>query len=423
MKRWLGGLLLCLVSLGALAAESEISLLDNRFRVDPTMTQAGFIIYREKPSQPVVLVRPDGVKYYAWRHPENVSWYQEPDIDIILVENPMPGPWQAFGKITPENKIKVLSNLSVQLDYLPESLYAGETVKFTARLMQGKNLLKDRDFLHRVKLNVTFTQYLENEEEVKEVHRPQPVSLGDFNDDGTLLDEKPGDGVFTVAIPVDVKPGKYRVRVATGNGVFFRAVEKQVLVYPNPLMVTFNQSFNAEKAHQLVVQSDEVSIEAGSLAAQVEITNPEGEKQAFQGVAGEGKTDVIVNLNKASEPGRFSWSGWVYATDKLEGRGLMFTLPEHSFAQTDFSEVEKAEAERLAKEAERKRLEEEKRIEEEKAAARQQAIIMIVAGNVVILLLFFGVMFFLRWRKKKKAAAEEEENNLAVPPPDDEKKD
>ncbi len=42
------------------ASESAMSLLDNRFRVDPTIEQITFLVYREQSSQPVVLVRPDG---------------------------------------------------------------------------------------------------------------------------------------------------------------------------------------------------------------------------------------------------------------------------------------------------------------------------------------------------------------------------
>lgn len=44
------------------ASESAMSLLDNRFRVDPTIEQITFLVYREQSSQPVVLVRPDGKK-------------------------------------------------------------------------------------------------------------------------------------------------------------------------------------------------------------------------------------------------------------------------------------------------------------------------------------------------------------------------
>ncbi len=107
--------------------ESSVSLLDNRFRVDPTIEQISFVIYRKSRSRSVVLVRPDGKKYYSWDHPETVSWYEENGMDIISIEDPMPGPWQAVGKVTPRNNIKLLSDLLLHVDKFPNRLYQQET--------------------------------------------------------------------------------------------------------------------------------------------------------------------------------------------------------------------------------------------------------------------------------------------------------
>ncbi|MEF1174135.1 TIGR03503 family protein, partial [Vibrio sinaloensis] len=74
---WLVVLSVLLSAANVAANESSMTLLDNRFRVDPSIQQITFVIYRAENSQPVVLVRPDGKKYYAWRSPDNVRWYQE----------------------------------------------------------------------------------------------------------------------------------------------------------------------------------------------------------------------------------------------------------------------------------------------------------------------------------------------------------
>ncbi|MDG2855640.1 TIGR03503 family protein, partial [Vibrio parahaemolyticus] len=144
-------------SLSSAASESTMSLLDNRFRVDPTIEQITFLVYREQSSQPVVLVRPDGKKYYAWGSYDNVRWYQEASLDIISVDNPMPGPWQAVGKVTPKNNIRLISHLKLSTDLFPNRLYNGEALKFTARLTSDGKPLVLRDFLDRVNLRVTFT--------------------------------------------------------------------------------------------------------------------------------------------------------------------------------------------------------------------------------------------------------------------------
>lgn len=80
-------------------------------------------------------------------------------------------------------------------------------MKFTARLVSDGKPLLLRDFLDRVNLKVTFTKYIENEESLAREARPIPEVLGEFADDGTLLDEKPGDGVFTVALKMAIEQG------------------------------------------------------------------------------------------------------------------------------------------------------------------------------------------------------------------------
>ena len=76
MLRALSVAILAFWSCFAFANESVMSLLDNRFRVDPSIEQITFLVYREQSSQPVVLVRPDGKYYYSWGEYDNVRWYQ-----------------------------------------------------------------------------------------------------------------------------------------------------------------------------------------------------------------------------------------------------------------------------------------------------------------------------------------------------------
>lgn len=420
---WIGPLLTVLMTTNVAAEQTsdrDIRLLNNRFRIDATISQAAFVIYREKPSQPVVLIQPDGSKLYAWRHPDNVSWHQEADMDIVSVQNPMPGPWQAIGKVTPENKIRILSELSMKVDLFPARLYQGETLKFTAQLMQGNNPLNLRDFLDRVELTVTFTEFLETVDDIPVDQRPQALSLGRFKDDGAGLDEYAGDGVFTVELPVNAPPGKYRARVTSGNGVFFRTLEQEVLVYPTPLMATFKQSRKKALPHHLLVESDSASIEAGSIAVHSEFTGPEGKTSVYQGVAGEDYTALTVNIDNFQTPGRHAWDAWLYGTDKLSGRPLMFHLPEQSFAVADYEAIEQAKRERDEREAERQRIEDEKRAALQREEDRKLALITIIGGNILLLILAIGGWFVFRKLRAKKLSAEMDDS-LEAPPPDPDK--
>ncbi|MCC4799034.1 TIGR03503 family protein [Enterovibrio norvegicus] len=424
MKRgWAGLLLVLLMSFNVSAAQTsdrDIRLLNNRFRIDSTITQVAFVIYREEASRPVVLIQPDGTKLYEWRHPDNVSWHTEADMDIVSVFNPMPGPWQAIGKVTPENKIRILSELSMKVDTFPDRLYQGETLKFTAQLMQAGSPLNLRDFLDSVELGVTFTEFIESVEGIPVDQRPQAKSLGQFKDDGAGLDEVAGDGMFTVELPINVPPGKYRARVTSGNGVFFRTLEQEVLVYPTPLMATFKQSRKKALPHHFLVESDTASVEPGTIATHVEFTDSNGKPSVYQGQATKDYTRLTVDIDNFDVPGRHKWHAWLYGTDKLSSRPLVFELPEQTFAVADYEAIEQAKLEREAREEERARIEEERLAAIQREEDRKMALITIIGGNILLLVLAILTWFIIRKIKAKKLAAEME-GELEAPPEESDK--
>ncbi|MCC8252300.1 TIGR03503 family protein [Vibrio campbellii] len=395
------------------ASESAMSLLDNRFRVDPTIEQITFLVYREQSSQPVVLVRPDGKKYYAWGTYDNVRWYQEPSLDIISVDKPMAGPWQAVGKVTPKNNIRLISHLKLSTDVFPNRLYHSEALKFTARLTSDDKPLVLRDFLDRVNLRVTFTKFVENEDELIKEASPVPMVIGEFADDGRGLDEKAGDGVFTVQLPIDVEPGKYRARITSGNGVFLRAQEQVVLVYPSPITRTFIQSRHADQPHQLVVSGEQGMITPGSIAVNVEQEAPDGFISYSQGQVSADGTKTTLKMDNDPELGKYSWHGEVFATDLATKRSLVFPIKEQSFSVVDEVDLEAARLAKEAEIAEQRRIEMEKRIIAEREAERKRSMIIIAIGNVIALILV--ILFWIIWSKLKAKRQAMPEMQLEVP--------
>lgn len=401
-----GYLLLLSFSLHA-ATESVMSLLDNRFRVDPSIEQITFVIYRADNSKPVVLVRPDGKKYYSWRNADNVRWYEESSMDIVSIDKPMPGPWQAVGKVSPKNNIKLLSHLVLDANEFPDKLYQTERIKFTARLTSDGKPLVLRDFLDRVKLKVTFTKFVENEESLVREARPVPVVMGEFADDGVDLDEKAGDGVFTVSLPIDIEPGKYRARITSGNGVFLRAQEQEVLVYPTPITTTLIQSRKEGLPHTIVVSGEQGMIAPSSLAVHIEHKAPDEYVMYKQGQADVDAMKVPLEIPYNGQLGIYNWSGMVYATDASSQRPLTFPITEHSYSVVE--DIDLAESRRLQEEAlaEQKRIATEMMILQKREEDRQRSMIIIGVGNVVAILLGLLIWFVVRKVTAKKRAQPE----------------
>ncbi|WP_305420864.1 TIGR03503 family protein [Photobacterium leiognathi] len=389
----------------------QMTWLDNRFRVDPTIKQVSFMVKREEPSRPVILVAPDGSKYYSSRHPKNVSWYSEDDLDIISIDSPMAGPWQAIGRVSQDNRITLLSNLRLTADTLPQNLYQSEVLKFSAQLLQNEQPLTVRDFLERVKLRILFYPFIADEQVLPNNMLPEPTVIGDFADDGQDRDEKAGDGIFTLSLPVDVEPGKYRVVIKSMNGVFSRALEQEVLVYPKPFSATLIKSHNPQDPHQLVVLPQDDALVVGSLASYIQYSSPKNKQQIIQQRALPTENELSIALPNDDMTGKYAWSGWVYGTDRLHQRELIFPLVKSHFAAVKNIRAENHVVDQAAIEAEKQRQQILHDIEQQKQS-REKTIRIMIMGNTAII--FFIVGSILGWRMFKKRR-KEKQDELVLP--------
>jgi uncharacterized protein (TIGR03503 family) len=264
-----------------------------------------------------------------------------------------------------------------------------------------------RDFLDRVKLKVTFTKFVENEESLVKEARPLPEVIGEFADDGKDLDEVAGDGIFTVSLPISSEPGKYRVRITSGNGVFLRAQEQEVLVYPSPLLATFIQSRDEMKPNQIVLAGEQGMIKPGSIAGHIEHTSPNGALTTVQGSAGEESNKVTLEIPYSEDLGLYAWQGKAFATEMGSERPLVFPITEHTYSVVE--EVDIAETRRLQEEEriKQQKLLEEIQLKEMREAKRTRTMILIGVGNIVALILGIGVWFVMRKLKASKQALPE----------------
>ncbi len=402
-----------LLSLSTLASqESSQSLLDNRFRVDPSISHITFVIYREQGSKPAVLVRPDGKKYYATRNPENVRWYQESSMDIVSIDNPMPGPWQAIGNVSPKNKVKLISHLQLNADTFPTRVFQGEEMKYTARLTSDGKPLSLKDFLDRVNLKVTFRKYVEDEEKLSKEARPIPAVIGEFADDGRGLDEKPADGVFTVNLNITPEPGKYKVRITSGNGIFLRVQEQDVLVYPSPISSTFIQSRVADEPHQVMFRGELGMVTPGSIAARIRHLEPDDKEFLVEGTSEPDSLTMTLTIPYDGGLGNYSWQGGVYATDLASKRDLYFPLQETTYSVVQGLDLAQAREMQEAEAEQRRRVEQAEQLKQIREERRSQYLIYIVIGNFIVIILALLGWFLVKKLKARKEVLPEMQLNM-----------
>ncbi|MCH4294330.1 TIGR03503 family protein [Shewanella sp. 3B26] len=368
--------------------------LKNRFRIDHMVDSLTLVIQRDYGSAPVVVVLPDGSKWYANRHPDTVRWTDGVTGDIITIENPEPGPWQLVGKVTEGSKLLMLSKLSVQIDPLPQPLFQGERVKITARLMGDNERLRMPGLDYLVEWTARF---ISDHQPGDENFATGTVTVGSYKDDGEGLDGRPDDGIFTGKINLNQPWGHYKFLVRARNNVFEREQETDIVLSPHPIelkLIEPEDPLTGRYKLGILVNTESLSLPETLL--ELELVGPAGLQLPMTiSEMAEGSTEFV--LPEVHEFGSYRIKGDAFATT-LDGREIVLSLPEQFFNLIEPPAPPPSPEEIAAREAAIAAAEE--------AKAKESAMYLLIGVNVVLLLLGVGALIF--WRKRqalKKALA------------------
>lgn len=322
-KKWVIFTLLILSAVTAMAhtiyAPSDIPLLDNRFRIDPNTEQVTIILNHPRHSQKVILVQPDGSKLYAQRHPqEMVGWVSNRNQDIITIQKPMPGPWQAIATLNGENRIQLLNPITLKINKLPLKVYNSEYLTSYISLIKDGQIMTDKDFLKHAKLTVSILSDQKN-----------LISL--YRDDGQYYDSLPFDGQLSTHFFMDLPPGRHLLNIKTKNNIFIRNVNKDIVVFPRPLIYKIQQGADNISNAELTFIVDETEIDPNSVTIDGMFTSKDGSEneQSIVHFSEKEPQGNSLTINIPLTYQSYNYSGSVFATT-LDGREINFQLPKQT---------------------------------------------------------------------------------------------
>jgi uncharacterized protein (TIGR03503 family) len=397
---------------------NSIPFLDNRFRIDANLDEITMVFYRDNGTKPVILIRPDGSKIRVLDYnKEKVSWYEDSNFDMIKIEKPMPGPWQAIGDIKAESKIYIISQVSIIATPLPKLIFKGETLKVTGSLLNGDNAIDVADFRKLVTLDVNFLS--ENKKE-DDNFGADAVKVASFKDNGQLLDERLGDGIFTGEFILDLAPGMWKPTYLVKLPLASRTLQQtSVKVLPPPIEFEVTVSHLEHVDHQLKIKllSDLVDIE--SIIIDGKIIFPDRQIDRFS--ITEGKGSYRHKTIEFTESGIYKIEGNVFGKT-LEGRDFRLKLSQYTFNVDPKTLRENKLKTNSAYSKDMKQLqgatdetrvlfqgltEEEQKIKETFLANRKKkeeshpsnVIFMAILANTAII--SFGVILYVLFRRKK----------------------
>ncbi len=307
---------------------NSIPLLNNRFRIDSDVAEVTLVFFRDYGSAPVVLVRPDGSKLYLDNDSvdDSYTWYETDTYDMIALKNPMPGPWQAVGRILPESRVMVIADIQLETDPIPKLIFSGETLKMTARLSNGGQSIDLSEFKDVVILSVDFAS----------TNNPNYENFGlgsrnvaRFEDNGMGYDEKNSDGVFTGQFNLQIAPGEWQPIISVRTPLYSREkVLNKIVLQKSPLFVSHVANETETGFHQLTVDGDPEAISMATLLIDGNVKHPTGEISRFSVTEMTDGKKVIDIEN--TDYGTYRINMTVFA-QSMTGRDLVLTLPEYSF--------------------------------------------------------------------------------------------
>ncbi len=367
------------------SALNQIPLLNNRFRIDHNVDEVKLLFFREMGSPPVILVKPDGSKIYATQGVVGVvDWFDDATYDLIKITNPMPGPWQAVGKILPNSKIMIITDIELHVEDLPPILIQGETIKVTAKLTNGGEPIYEPGFRDIVNLNVTFSSTNNSEYDNFGADTVTGIS---FQDNGRGFDEKPRDGVFTGEFKLDFPSGEWIPRYFIEAPLFSREIEHDpVIVRPFPVKTRIDKTSDENGYHKLHIDIIGDYVDKSSMIFQGKVHYPTGDIQSFSVTeeTEESRTFNIMNYDYGGYKVTLSAFG-----NNVNGREFMLEVPDTLFSvEPVFDELPENNMTAMEEEKRIPTVEEllaDETVEEPEDSGK--IITVIIVGNVVLLII------------------------------------
>lgn len=306
---------------------NSIVLLQNRFRIDYLVDEITLVFFREFGSAPIVLVKPDGSKIFqSQADGEEIFWYDSNTYDMISIKNPTPGPWQAVGRILPDSRVMVLSDIRLHAEALPPMIFSGEILKQTAFLTNGDDPIDYSEFRDVVNLSIELTST--NNPDFNNFGA-KSETVATFEDNGLGMDEAPLDGTFTGQFNLAIAAGEWKPVFRVSTPLFTREqTDEPLILHPNPIKIDVEVDGGGEGYHKLVIDAERHLVDISSLLLDGKVRFPNGDIQNFSLTELSDKTreHLVVNY----EYGIFRVKLTAYGKT-VNGRDFILDVPEFSF--------------------------------------------------------------------------------------------
>lgn len=231
-------------------------LEDNRFLIDSSVEEFTALVFKKPGSDATQIQSPDGQVYSAQSDGASVRWFSSEAYDLITIAQPVEGEWKINAEMDPENRVTVVSNLSLAIDAIDNNLYHGSTAELKASLMESDQPVSRDEFLDILTVDAQMSRGY-----TKFWQQRLPR---DFD----------APGIYSRKLDMLRNSGDYALTVVVDGKTFKR--EKTIkFTVRDPLRVELAAN-EAQGEYTLTVMADDKRLRTDSVEVFSEITQPDG---------------------------------------------------------------------------------------------------------------------------------------------------
>ena len=226
-----------LQALEMVAPTARVPIEGGQFQIDAGVQQLTALIFSGNEERTnISLIDPDNRSLAADVSGNGVQWFSNEKFSLVTVDAPRPGLWRLVAPKSEENRITVVSDLSIDVDPLPNSLPLDTPAELGIRLLDQKGVIAAQALLEAFSITLRI-QEPSGSSELIDVSERYPA---------------PSSGEYRVAVPPFSNPGVHKLTVR---------VEALELIRELPMYV----DIQASPASPKVVTKGEESIQDAGL--------------------------------------------------------------------------------------------------------------------------------------------------------------
>ena len=241
------------------APAEEVGLKNNRFRIDNSIREFTALVFRQAGGKSSRLLSPSGKVYDQASVANNADlrWHNDINFDLVTISNPEPGEWQVDADVDPDNRVRILSDLSLGVDGIGATLFSGDPVNISIALFNENQVVTEKTLLQLTDFTLSITT-------------PDGHTSSQLLSDPEKL---PANGVYEHSLERQTMPGEYRFEIQAQGRTFSR--QRVITANLSEPFTISEQRDIASQQLQIRVSADSDAIDTNLSRVLVKVINPD----------------------------------------------------------------------------------------------------------------------------------------------------